>query len=123
MEGSSVEAETTQVQEASEGGTHGKVHATLGRYAKAEQPARRKWARGRSMEGKGEGGGAFVYLVAEKMSSNFFLSTAPSSRGQLLSSRWTKMTFSRMAWGVELGGGEPRNQGGMGLEFWQLPRG
>mmetsp|Transcript_10117 Transcript_10117/g.29061 ORF Transcript_10117/g.29061 Transcript_10117/m.29061 type:complete len:207 (+) Transcript_10117:3214-3834(+) len=29
---------------------------------------------------------ALVYLVAEKMSSNFFFSTAPSSSGQLLSS-------------------------------------
>lgn len=38
-----------------------------------------------------------VYLVAAKMSSNFFLRVCPSASGQLESSWWTKMTFSRMA--------------------------
>ena len=38
-----------------------------------------------------------VYLVAEKMSSNFFLRVWPSASGQLESSWCTKMTFSRMA--------------------------
>lgn len=40
---------------------------------------------------------AFVYLVAAKMSSNFFFSTSPSASGQLESSWCTKMTFSSTA--------------------------
>lgn len=39
-----------------------------------------------------------MYLVAEKMSSNLRFSTRPSARGQLLSSWWTKMTFSNTAY-------------------------
>lgn len=38
-----------------------------------------------------------VYLVAAKMSSNFFFRVCPSDSGQLLSSWCTKMTFSKMA--------------------------
>ena len=38
-----------------------------------------------------------MYLVALKMSSNFFLRVCPSARGQLLSSWCTKMTFSSTA--------------------------
>lgn len=38
-----------------------------------------------------------THLVASKMSSNFFFSAAGSARGQLDSSWWQKMTFSRMA--------------------------
>ena len=38
-----------------------------------------------------------VYLVAAKMSSNFFFRVCPSDKGQLLSSWCTNMTFSKMA--------------------------
>lgn len=38
-----------------------------------------------------------VYFVAAKMSSNFFFRIWPSPRGQLESSWWTKITFSRTA--------------------------
>jgi len=38
-----------------------------------------------------------VYLVAEKISSNFFFRVAASPSGQLLSSWCTNTTFSKMA--------------------------
>ncbi len=51
---------------------------------------------------------ALVYLVAAKMSSNFFLSTCPSASGQLDSSWCTKITFSSTAYGTAKPESTPR---------------